>query len=207
MSFSFAVAFFLPWIYTELGCIITLILNPSCYDPEYYLVLGIEKRQLYRLPVIGIISGVFGSFAAFGEEGGWRGYMMPKLMKLMPKGSALIVGGIIWGLWHAPLTLIGHNFGTEYPGYPWLGIVFMCMNCILLGIVLTFVTEKTGSVWPAVFIHGINNANPSILNGYINPEKDKLIFGVNGMWIGLLISLLFTAVVVLVMLRKKEPVS
>ena len=75
------------------------------------------------MPANAIVSGTIGSFAALGEEGGWRGYMMPKLFKITGRKRALIIGGVICGLWHAPLTCIGHNFGTDYPGFPYLGIV------------------------------------------------------------------------------------
>ena len=123
------------------------------------------------IPVSAIYNGVIVSFAAFGEEFGWRAYMMPKLKSLMGKYPALIAGGIIWGLWHAPLTCVGHNFGTEYPGFPYVGIILMCLYCVLLGGILTYVTEKTGSVWPAAFLHGVNNASPSILAAFMNAEK------------------------------------
>lgn len=94
---------------------------------------------------------------ALGEEWGWRGYMMPKLMKLMPKSLAIIIGGIIWGLWHAPLTISGHNFGIRYKFYPWLGILIMCVFCIFMNAFLTFLTERTKSVYPAALCHAINN--------------------------------------------------
>lgn len=96
-------------------------------------------------------------FPAFGEEWGWRGYMMPKLLKLMPKPLAIVTGGVIWGLRHAPLTIAGHNFGTGYPGYPFTGIGAMCCFCVLMNCLLTLVTEKTGSIYPAAFIHMIHN--------------------------------------------------
>lgn len=96
-------------------------------------------------------------FPAFGEEWGWRGYMMPKLTELVGKPMAIIVGGILWGLWHAPLTIAGHNFGTDYDFFPWLGILIMCVYCIFYNAFLTFLTEKTKSIYPASFCHMINN--------------------------------------------------
>ena len=83
--------------------------------------------------------------------------MMPKLMELMPRPAAVIAGGVIWGLWHAPLTIAGHNFGVDYPGYPFVGIGFMCLMCTALNALLTLVTEKTKSIYPAAFIHSVNN--------------------------------------------------
>lgn len=97
-------------------------------------------------------------FPAFGEEWGWRGYLMPKLTKIMGRPAAVVVGGVIWGLWHAPLTISGHNFGTDYDLYPWLGILLMCVMCILMNAFLTLLTEKTGSVYPACFCHMVNNS-------------------------------------------------
>ncbi len=108
-----------------------------------------------------VASSVIVFFPAFGEEWGWRGYMMPKLFELMPKPAAIIVGGLIWGLWHAPLTVSGHNFGLDYPGFPWLGILMMCVLCILENAFLTLLTEKTKSIYPAAFCHMVNNNCPT----------------------------------------------
>lgn len=110
-------------------------------------------------------------FPGFGEEWGWRGYMMPKLMELMPKPAAVIVGGIIWGLWHAPLTIAGHNFGIDYPGYPFVGIGMMCVLCVMDNAFLTLLTEKTKSIYPAAFCHSVNNnLQPSVILMFFGSE-------------------------------------
>ncbi len=113
--------------------------------------------------LIQISASIIIFFPAFGEEWGWRGYMMPKLTELMGRPAAIVVGGILWGLWHAPLTIAGHNFGVDYDFYPWGGILFMCVYCILMNALLTLFTEKTGSIYPASFCHMINNnLNPAV---------------------------------------------
>lgn len=121
---------------------------------EVYPNINIQNISAYLLQ---LACSIIIFFPAFGEEWGWRGYMMPKLLELMPKSAAIIVGGVIWGLWHAPLTVVGHNFGTDYPGYPFVGILVMCLFCVLMNCFLTLVTEKTRSIYPASFIHMINN--------------------------------------------------
>ncbi len=70
---------------------------------------------------------------------------------------AVLIGGLIWGLWHAPLIALGHNYGTEYAGAPWSGIAMMSLFCIVLGCIFTYLSNKTGSVWPAVIGHGAIN--------------------------------------------------
>ena len=108
--------------------------------------------------LITLASSVILFFPGFGEEWGWRGYMMPKLMELMPKPLAVVVGGIIWGLWHAPLTVSGHNFPTDHKGYPFWGIFLMCAMCVIFNTFLTLITERTKSVYPASFCHMVNNS-------------------------------------------------
>ncbi|MBO5266684.1 MAG: CPBP family intramembrane metalloprotease [Ruminiclostridium sp.] len=107
--------------------------------------------------ILTIFASIIVFFPAFGEEWGWRGYMMPKLTELMGKPLAIIAGGILWGLWHAPLTISGHNFGTDYKFFPWLGILLMCVFCIFMNAFLTLLTEKTKSIYPASFCHMVNN--------------------------------------------------
>ena len=118
-----------------------------------------------------IIAGTIASFAALGEEAGWRGYMMPKMIKLWGVKKAVLFGGIIWGIWHWPLTYVGHNFGRDYFGYPFTGFAAMCIMCVFMGIILTFVTYKSGSIWPAAFLHAVNNSSPSILQYFTNGDK------------------------------------
>ncbi len=169
--FFFLFAMIAPWFYFEIGHALNFLVYPELFDSDGYRQLGISKSLIVFVPVVSILQGTMISFAALGEEGGWRSYMMPKLMRLFGRGKAVLIGGIIWGLWHAPLTCIGHNFGTSYPGFPYLGILLMCISCTCFGIVLTYITVKSGSVWPAAIMHAVNNANPSILALFIDGDK------------------------------------
>lgn len=166
----FIFAMFVPWVYFEVTNIIALVLVPEAFDTGILGEMGLSNEIAFVYPLIIISSCTIASFAALGEEGGWRGYMMPKLMKLMSVPKAVIVGGIIWGVWHAPLTCIGHNFGTDYPGFPYVGILVMCIFCTLMGMLLTYITIKSSSIWPAAIMHAVNNGNPTILRFFLNEE-------------------------------------
>ncbi len=101
--------------------------------------------------------------AALGEELGWRGYLHDELISLGFWKCSLITG-IIWGLWHAPLILQGHN----YPTFPKLGVLFMVVWCILLSPLFTLIREKSGSVIAASIAHGSLNASIGISLVYIS---------------------------------------
>lgn len=125
--------------------------------PQYSL--GEFFHNVKGIPIImfQIAMSIIMFFPAFGEEWGWRGYMMPKLTELFGTPAAVIIGGIIWGVWHAPFTVNGHNFGVDYPGFPYMGILYMCVFCTAMNAFLTLLTEKSKSIYPASFAHMINN--------------------------------------------------
>lgn len=135
---------FLAWKLYSSASFVEMFTNEDMPGKIWLLIINIEGTIMMLFP-------------AFGEEWGWRGYMMPKLIKLMGKPAAIFVGGILWGLWHAPLTISGHNFGTDYKFYPWLGIVQMCLFCTIFNVFLTFLAERTKSVYPCAIAHGMNN--------------------------------------------------
>ncbi len=90
--------------------------------------------------------------ATFGEEFGWTGYLLPKLLPL-GRFRAAIIYGIIWGLWHAPIIYGGYN----YPGYPIVGIAMMCLFTTALALVQTSLRIRSGSVILTSFFHAALN--------------------------------------------------
>ena len=192
----FLLAMFLPVVYSTLGDVIVWL-----FCPEAFGEAEVSSFVVIIYPLISIVSGVVLSFAAFGEEFGWRGYMMPKLIELVGMPKALIIGGIIWGLWHAPLTCVGHNFGMDYPGFPYVGIIVMCLFCTVLGTILMYVTVKTNSVWPAAFMHAVNNSMPSAMLLFTRQDVEV------PMWINTLSNIPLILIAILcfsLMMKKKE---
>ncbi|MBR6695016.1 MAG: CPBP family intramembrane metalloprotease, partial [Oscillospiraceae bacterium] len=76
-----------------------------------------------------------------------------------------------WGLWHAPLTCVGHNFGVDYPFFPFLGILMMCIMCASMSSFLTLLTKRTGSVFPAALAHGANNQLTGVIISFLATEE------------------------------------
>lgn len=199
-------ALFIPWVYFEVMYLLALVLVPDAFDVNMIKELGLENEIAFASPVLAMVSCMILSFPALGEEGGWRGYMMPKLIKLMGMPKAIVIGGIIWGLWHAPLTCVGHNFGTDYPGFPYVGIIIMCVQCTLMGIMLTYITVKTESIWPAAIMHTVNNGNPCILKYFLNTEifAEKYPGPVVTYTLLLIPMLVIDAIIILLVMRENK---
>lgn len=145
------------------------------------------------------------AFNTFGEEYGWRGYLYPKLEAVTNRPVAIIAGGILWGLWHAPLTVKGHNFGTDYPGFPYVGILLMCGSCVVLGIFFHWLTQKTGSVYPASIAHSAtNNGATMIMMIFVQVNADNHDISLNTSMILLTPMLLYLLFIPFLMNHRKE---
>ena len=174
---TYLLAYFGPSILTLIGAIVYFLIFPKQFDincgylAETYKAMGVDIG-LTALPLNmlmlsqGITAILFGPIVnfvtCFGEEWAWRGYMVPKMAENMKPLPMLLVSGVIWGLWHAPLTVVGHNYGMGYWGYPFTGILVMCLFCTVIGVFMSYITLRTQSCIPAVLAHGAINAFASI---------------------------------------------
>lgn len=121
------------------------------------------REQMMRLPAwlmvvsvvfTGLLAGItVNAIATFGEEYGWRNYLVGALREVKFWKAALFIG-VVWGLWHFPLILMGHN----YPNEPQWGVLMMVVTCVLLGIIELYFVLKAKSMFVAVIFHGTVNA-------------------------------------------------
>lgn len=138
---------------------------------------GLYFSTLIFAPILNTIFG-------FGEELGWRGYLLPKLMPL-GKTKAYIILGFIWGAWHFPMVWVGFM----YPGYPILGTVMFTLLTIIFGIYLNELTLKYKSSILASWLHGVFNSQRLGIWTLLFPGVNPLFGGFSGI-IGLIIWLL-----------------
>ncbi|MDX2547752.1 type II CAAX prenyl endopeptidase Rce1 family protein [Streptomyces sp. WI04-05B] len=102
------------------------------------------------------VSPVVGCIATTGEEIGWRGYMLTRLIDAgVPR--PVLVSGIIWTAWHMPLIVTG-VYEINHGGSVVLGMVGFAMAVISAGFVIARVRLESGSVWPAVLVHSAWNS-------------------------------------------------
>lgn len=113
---------------------------------------------------------------ALGEELGWRGFLLPRLMPL-GKVPAYLVLGVVWGLWHAPLILVGFN----YPGHPVSGVIMMCVATSALGLFINEMALYSRSVLLAAFIHAAVNAQVQGIWMWLFPQANPLLGGSFGL--------------------------
>jgi len=192
LNWWFLIAGIVPFIYSFMALGINLLFPNVSFSVTYEGFLSLlpaeqvelATQQLSRYPpivflILQIVQALVAGFTinaifGLGEELGWRGYLLKALQnkKLLP--ASLIIG-IVWGLWHFPLILLGHN----YPQHPVAGVGMMVIFCTLLTPIMIYIVIKSKSEITAAILHGANNAIGGITILYVTGGND-ITNGISG---------------------------
>lgn len=164
------------------------------------------------LPPVGIVvaaqvaaiplGALFNSILAFGEELGWRGWLVPAL-RPMGVWPALILSGVIWGVWHSPIVLLGYNFGrTDVTG-----VLFMIGGCIAWGVLLGWLRLRSASLWPAVLAHGSPNAAGGLIVLFAASQPDLALAGPLGIAAWIVVAVIVLVLVLSGQLRRQPELA
>lgn len=181
----FLAAWVLPGVLTIIGMALFFLVFPRYYDTGLtslrvqmelagagnvspMLIVAVQSLQAI------LIAPLLNAIPTFGEEFGWRGYLQPKLMPLGGR-KAVLLTGVIWGVWHWPVILMGYNYGFDYFGAPVLGPLAMVWFTIVTSALFGWVTIKTDNVWPAVIGHGALNGIAALSLLFIQGEPSTLL--------------------------------
>ncbi len=144
-----------------------------------------------EIPCLLVGVTVMSTLNAFGEEYGWRGFLLRRLLVLGEERAALFIG-LVWGFWHFPLMLAGLNFpGTNI----WLGMAVFTASCVALSFLLTYLYPWFGgSPFLAAVFHAALNV---MVGAFMEPralEGRQII--VNGVGVAGLVVIALGAVIV-----------
>lgn len=90
------------------------------------------------------------------EEFGWRGYALPRLQVKFNALTASIILGLIEGLWHYPLMLMGQWWQDS--------VILLLLWFIITDITRTWIFNNTnGNILAAMLFHGMGNAQSDII--------------------------------------------
>jgi len=179
-------AWVLPGVLVIAGSVLFFAIFPKFYDSELSMLTtqimataGLADINPWTIVIAQTIQAIIlapllNALPTFGEEFGWRGYLQPKLMPLGGR-KAILLTGIIWGVWHWPVILMGYNYGFEYFGAPFLGPLAMVWFTLTLSAIFGWLTIKANNVWPAVIGHGAINGIAAISLLFVKGNPDLLL--------------------------------
>lgn len=203
----YLMAWFGPSLLILLGAIIYFLIFPANFDPTLSHMVDIFQANGGDLQGSGFTTYIVLQFAigillapvlnivtTSGEEMGWRGYLLPKLQEHVSLPNAVLISGAIWGIWHAPIIAMGHNYGLGYAFFPVGGILAMIIFCVVVGSFFSFLAVRTKSFLPAAIAHGSLNGFAAIsliftkgdTSPFIGPLPVGLIGGIGFIVVGII---------------------
>jgi membrane protease YdiL (CAAX protease family) len=128
--------------------------------------------RTYEVSIVipAIIAGlIWPLFSGFGEEFGWRGYILPQLLsKYSPIKSALILG-FIWEVWHLPMHYMAYRGYGAYmvPAFVVIGFINLTLHTIIMTYI--FIKNK-GSIKLMVLYHYTITGSSILVSGFLRAE-------------------------------------
>lgn len=156
-----------------------VILVPLLLYALAYLISALNFDGNLRLNMTAGLSGIAFwvlvalPFGPMGEELGWRGFMLPKLLEDHSVIKSTLLVGIAWGIWHlASFSFPGAALPIFFEVSAWTIGLFI-LNTIALSMVYTYVHLKTkGSVFLAIVLHAFFNAAANIVFDFFGETDD-----------------------------------
>ena len=127
---------------------------------------------------------IFTLTLSLGEELGWRGYLLPRLLSV-GRTRALVLVGLVWAAWHLPLIFLTPLYHPD--GNRWLVLPLFVGTIVAGSFVFGYLRLWTDSVWPAAIAHSAHNgawgtlttftatASPVVVNEYLVGDNGILI--------------------------------
>lgn len=106
------------------------------------------------IPLAVLVNPLMGLPQCLGEELAWRGWLLPKLTERFGQLRTVLLTGLVWGIWHAPVVAMGYNYGE---GHPIANVAAMVLFCLVLGVIQGFLFWRTDSIWGPVLFHAAVN--------------------------------------------------
>lgn len=109
---------------------------------------------LLAIPCYAALGVIASTARALGEEIGWRGFLLPRLVQQAGFTWGCFISGCIWALWHYPALLFAdYNAGTQ----PAFALACFTLMVIADSYILGWLRLKSGSLWPAAILHASHN--------------------------------------------------
>jgi membrane protease YdiL (CAAX protease family) len=205
---TYAAMWFAPVLLTVLGAGVFFAVFPDTVDlsmrgyADSLAAAGAVDADPTTLVLVQVaaaltVAPLVNALFAFGEEFGWRGYLLPKLLPLGTR-RAVLLQGVVWGVWHWPLIAMGYEYGFDYPEFPWTGFLVFLAFTVSVGVLLAWATLREGSVWSAAVGHGAVNAVAGVPVFFLAGNPNPLL---GPLPVGLLAALPFVAVAAWLLFR------
>ena len=151
---------------------------------------AVVNPRTFMLLAVLVPNFVFTFIAFFGEEYGWRFYLLPVMIKKFGLRKGVLLLGIVWAFWHINIDFMFYSVETGP-----LMFVGQIITCITVGIFFAYAYLKTQNIMVPVIMHYMNNnlivvlagGDTSILQNQVVHARDLPIMVIQGLVFALFI--------------------
>jgi uncharacterized protein len=148
------------WYAIALGLPVVLTLTTA----GTYLLLGAPTAL--RSGTLSVLEPII-FVLVVGEELGWRGYALPRLLARRSALAASLILGVLWGVWHLPTFFVpgAPQYGLPIPAFVLLTTAY--------SVLFTWIFLHTrGNVLIATLFHGAINLSQGLFLGGLDPARE-----------------------------------
>jgi uncharacterized protein len=174
----YVVVLFLPatTMLTALGLHLLFGGVTSSVTDSTSLQLGLPDAPLWQQTLLLMLMFTLG-FDGLGEEIGWRGYALPKLLTRHSALVASLILGALWALWHLPYALTLGSVMSSRPFYSFVP------GMLASAILFTWIFNNTkGSILMAIVFHAAGNVTANVLPVLVPGVNDVGVWGTIVQW-------------------------
>ena len=167
MGRAYLLAFALPLVVGSMAYGFVYLFGLAKFDPPPFpFAVSSLPAQFGINLIFSVILIILLLPSTGGEEIGWRGYLLPRMIQARIPQPVLLTS-LIWGAWHLPVLFAGVY--AVRPS-PLLSAARLMVATLALGSILAWIRLGTGSVWPFITAHAAWNA---IINGAFTPAAQN----------------------------------
>lgn len=139
-------------------------------------------------------------FGPMGEELGWRGFLLPRLLEQYSVMKSTLLVGLAWGIWHmASFSFPGAAIPSFMPVTIWTILLYL-VNTISLSLIFTYAHLRSkGSVFIAIILHAFFNAASNIVYDFFGETENTDI-----LTLAYILNIVWVALVGLYLIRRPE---
>jgi membrane protease YdiL (CAAX protease family) len=175
MGSAYLLAFGLPLVVGSVAYGFAYLLGLARFDPPAFPFAVSPPLAQFGLNLL--FAAIFILLelpSSAGEEIGWRGYLLLRMIDAhLPQ--PILLTSLIWGVWHLPVLFAGvYAVGPS----PLLSAAGLMISALAVGAILAWIRLGTGSIWPCIVLHAAWN---TIINGAFTPATQN---ATANFWIG-----------------------
>lgn len=141
-----------PWY------LVAILAMPIAYAAVAVLTDGWRLAVPVSAVPVALAANFFRDAGPLGEELGWRGFALPRILLFRSQLAAAVILGLIWAAWHIPTFFIPTLTQSH------LSIPLFFVETVALSIILTWLWDKSGgNVLLMVLVHLVSNVIPGVL--------------------------------------------